>query len=253
MPQARVNDVDLFYEEFGAGDPLLLIHGMMETGRTYAKVALSLCNSYRVIVPDLRGYGRSRPPQRTFPPDFYARDAADLAALLRALQITGARVIGAGDGGEVALLLAIQAPGLVRSVVAIDVTGAFPQALLAVLPRIGAWANDPNTVMLARRSNAIREYGVEGMQGIWAGWKAAVRAIIAAGGDISLRQAGQIACPTLIINQAGDALNTPEMTNALVQAIPQADLRLLRNVDTRAYDTHRYWLNDEVMRWLAEH
>lgn len=253
MPTARVNGAELFYEEFGTGDPLLLIHGMLETGRTYAKATLACSTAYRVIVPDLRGYGRSLPRPRTFPPDFYERDAADLAALLRHLRLTGVRVIGCGDGAEVALLLAAAAPDLIRAVVAVDVSGAFPDALLAVLPEIGNWADDPQTPNLARRTTAIREYGLEGTQAIWAGWKQAVRRIIAAGGNVSLEQARAIRCPVLIVNHDDDPLNTPAVSRRLRDAIPNAELDLLAGIDPRTFDAHFYWYTPHVQRWLADH
>jgi valacyclovir hydrolase len=253
MPLARVNGAELFYEEFGTGAPLLIVHGMLETGRTYAKATLACSTQYHVLVPDLRGYGRSLPRPRTFPPDFYARDAADLAALLRHLRLTDVRVIGNGDGAEVALLLAAAAPELIGAVIAVDVSGAFPQALLEILPEIGNWVDDPQTPNLARRTTAIREYGLEGTQAIWAGWKQAVRQIIAAGGNVSLEQARTIRCPVLIVNHDDDPLNTPAMSRRLRDAIPNAELDLLTNIDPRTFDAHFYWYTPHVQTWLAAH
>lgn len=252
MPLARVNGAELYYEEFGAGAPLLFVHGMLETGRTYAKATLACSTKYHVLVPDLRGYGRSLPRPRTFPPDFYARDAADLGALLRHLRLADVRVIGSGDGAEVALLLAAAAPDLIRAVVAVDVSGAFPDALLAILPEIGNWADDPQTPNLARRTTAIREYGLEGTQAIWAGWKQAVRQIIASGGNVSLEQARTIRCPVLIVNHDDDPLNTPAMSRRLRDAIPHAELDLLADIDPRTFDAHFYWYTPHVQSWLAD-
>ena len=203
--------------------------------------------------PTCASYGRSLPRPRTFPPDFYARDAADLAALLRHLRLTDVRVIGSGDGAEVALLLAAAAPELIGAVIAIDVSGAFPQALLEILPEIGNWVDDPQTPNLARRTTAIREYGLEGTQAIWAGWKQAVRQIIAAGGNVSLEQARTIRCPVLIVNHDDDPLNTPAMSRRLRDAIPNAELDLLTDIDSRTFDAHFYWYTPHVQSWLAAH
>jgi len=86
-----------------------------------------LCErGYRVILPDRRGYGRSRPPQLDYPADFYRRDMADMAALLAALDATPAHVVGISDGGVIGLLLAIEHQALVRSVVAWAANTDFP-------------------------------------------------------------------------------------------------------------------------------
>src|SRR4051812_38903052 len=142
MPQVHVNEAGIYYEEYGTGEPLLLLHGMLETGRSHARLILTLSGHYRVVVPDLRGYGQSTPRPRDFPPDFYQRDADDMAALLAGLDLTGVRVLGNGDGAEVALLLALTVPERIRAIVALSVTGAFPPQIAEMLPQLGTWIND---------------------------------------------------------------------------------------------------------------
>jgi valacyclovir hydrolase len=253
MPTAYIHETTIYYDEIGRGEPLLMLHGMMESGRTHARTASILSSYYRVIVPDLRGYGRSNTVHRRFPPDFYDRDAADMAALLRHLGITNARIFGVADGGEVALLLALDHPDLVRAVVALSVTGAFPPGLLDILPRIGSWVTDHDTEDVRRRSEVLREYGLEETQAMYASWKEAVRAIFAAGGDISLARAATITCPVLIVNGAEDRLNTPQMSQALADAIPDAELHLVPDTSQLIDDKYRRLFIDLVVEWLQAH
>lgn len=49
----------LFFRHSGDGTPLLLIHGLMATGEMYEPVLPALANHYHIILPDLRGHGRS--------------------------------------------------------------------------------------------------------------------------------------------------------------------------------------------------
>src|SRR3954447_8680146 len=123
MPIFEHDGVSIHYEEHGAGDPVLLMHGFTESARDLAGVIDGLAPHYRVIAPDLRGYGRSQPQPRDYPVDFYQRDARDMAALLGHLGITRAHITGFSDGSEVALLVAIQNPELARSVVAWGIAG----------------------------------------------------------------------------------------------------------------------------------
>ncbi len=251
MPYARVDEADLYYDEFGTGDPLLIAHGMLDTGRSHARLALTLSRNYRVIAPDLRGYGRSGPRPRRFPPDFYARDAADLAGLLAYLHLHTVRVLGFGDGAEAALLLALAAPERIRAVIGVDVSGAFTPLLLDVLPTLGNWAAPDSNEGVLMRAEAYRDYGPAGTVAIWDGWKTAVRAVVAAGGDISLSQAGRIACPVFILNGAADPLNPVAQSQALAAAIPQADLQLVPSMDQLMY--HTALLSDLVTQWFAAH
>jgi valacyclovir hydrolase len=253
MPQVRVGEADIFYDEFGTGEPVLLIHGMLDTGRTHARQALHLSQQFRVIVPDLRGYGKSGPRPRQFPPDFYARDVADMAGLLDHLGLTEVRVLGFGDGAEVALLLALDYPERIRSLVVLDVTGAFSPAMLEALPQLGNWAATGSTNGMARRIEAFREYGQEGTQAIWESWKTAVRTIIARGGDISLSRAGGITCPVRIINGADDSVNTAAMSHTLAEAIPNAELHLVPDMGQLVHNKQSNRFNDEVLEWFNAH
>ncbi len=253
MPYARVGDADLYYDEFGAGAPVLIVHGMLTSGRNHARLALTLSSTYRVIAPDLRGYGRSGPRPRRFPPDFYARDAADMQGLLEQLGLTNVRVLGFGDGAEVALLLALAAPERIRALIAVDVSGAFSSALLDVLPRLGAWAETGSTDNLPRRVEAFRDYGQAGVIAIWREWRAAVQAIIAAGGDISLSRGADLACPVLLINGSNDNVNPLAQSEALAAAIPQATLHLVPDVGQLVYNRQDSTLTALAVEWFAAH
>ncbi|HUS17048.1 MAG TPA: alpha/beta hydrolase [Chloroflexia bacterium] len=255
MPHIEANGASLFYDQVGSGAPAIVLPGMFESGRSHARLALTLSSRFRVIMPDLRGYGRSRPPQRRFADDFYQRDAADMAALLTGLGLHDVRVVGAGDGAEVALLLAIRHPHLVRSIVAVDVSGAFAPGLLELLPHIANW-EDPsaNPEDMAHRNRVVREYGLETTLETWRQWKVAVRAILEHGGNISLAQAGAITSPVLILNGAADPLNTPAMSQELAATIPRAELRLVPDVRQLVYSPGRQsGFGDLVLEWLAAH
>src|SRR5215211_3985816 len=115
MPEIMLPDATLHYEEAGSGDPLLLLHGGLGTALLhYRREIPFFAERYRVIAPDMRGYGGSSPP-REYPIDFYQQDAADMAALLDSLDARPAHVLSWSDGSIVALVLAVMRPDLVRS------------------------------------------------------------------------------------------------------------------------------------------
>ncbi len=95
----------------GAGDPLVLIHAGVADARMWEPIVPALAAARRVVRFDMRGFGRSRSARGTY------TDAGDLRALLDALAIERAHVVGASFGGLVALELAATQPARVASLV----------------------------------------------------------------------------------------------------------------------------------------
>ncbi|MEU0966824.1 alpha/beta hydrolase [Streptomyces sp. NPDC005917] len=111
--------IRLFCTSLGPADGpvLLLVHGWGGDGREWSVHAEALAGRFRVIVPDLRGHGRSEVPGTgNTPVDM----ADDLAALIEALWRGPVVAVGHSMGGQVVNLLAVRRPELVRSVVALD-------------------------------------------------------------------------------------------------------------------------------------
>ncbi|WP_327743448.1 alpha/beta hydrolase [Streptomyces europaeiscabiei] len=119
MTTIDLGRVRLFCTAFGPDrvTPLLLVHGWGGDGREWSAHAEALADRFWVIVPDLRGHGRSGVPAEGNTP---VEMADDLAALLRHLGTGPAITVGHSMGGQVANLLAVRHPELVGSVVALD-------------------------------------------------------------------------------------------------------------------------------------
>lgn len=108
---ADVNGITMYYETYGSGDSLLLIHG---NGQSIADLHFQIAHfarSYRVIVADSRGHGKSGLGKDQLT---YVQMMEDYNALLEQLSIAGANVVGWSDGGILGLLLAIHHPDKVN-------------------------------------------------------------------------------------------------------------------------------------------
>ncbi len=205
MPVIDVNGQTIHYELIGEGTPALILHGWMEVGRDHLALAERLAAAgYGVILPDVAGYGRSVPPKRTYPNDFYRRDAAVmgefLAALLALLGRREAHVFGFSDGGEIALLLGIEYAHLCRSVTAWGAIGAFDQSLCDHARRFSFPTTWVTPEIIAKHPDQDVISWVEA-------WVEAFCAMVAAGGDLSLSRADQIAAPLLLMLGERDGLN----------------------------------------------
>ncbi len=108
------------YHQAGDGPPLVLIHGITSSSRTWKKVMPRLAEKYRVIAPDLLGHGRSAKPQGDYSLGAYASGIRDL---LVALEVPKATIVGHSLGGGIALQYAYQFPDRVGRMVLVDTGG----------------------------------------------------------------------------------------------------------------------------------
>lgn len=104
-----VGEVSLSVHQGGASDPLILLHGYPQNHMAWANVAPELARDFRVIVPDLRGYGDSDAPADDAAHEVYSkrRMARDIVGLMDALGLPRAAVLGHDRGARVAYRLAL--------------------------------------------------------------------------------------------------------------------------------------------------
>jgi 3-oxoadipate enol-lactonase len=112
MPHALSGDVRIHYTVDGDGPPVLLIPGLGMSAATWGAVGGRLAGSHRVIYADPRGSGESDTPDVAYTGEVVA---ADMAAVLDAVGVEQAHVVGMSMGGMIAQHLALEAPERVRS------------------------------------------------------------------------------------------------------------------------------------------
>jgi pimeloyl-ACP methyl ester carboxylesterase len=112
---ASVRGVRLYYEAYGSGPPLLLLHGNGDDISAFRHNIPALARHYRVLALDSRAHGQSVDPADSLS---FEQLADDCAALLTHLRLDSVNVVGWSDGGIVALLLALRHPAKVRRLVA---------------------------------------------------------------------------------------------------------------------------------------
>jgi 3-oxoadipate enol-lactonase len=136
MPRSKVGPIELYYESTGTGDAVVLIHGLGSYVGDWRPQVDALSDTFRMITVDLRGHGRSDKPAGPYSiPEF----SADIAALIRSLDVGPAHVVGLSLGGAVAFQLAVDARPLVRSLVIINSGPSFvvnPQIRIALFLRL---------------------------------------------------------------------------------------------------------------------
>jgi len=112
---AQVNGINLYYETYGAGRPLILLHGGLGSGEMFGPILPTLAERHQVIAVDLQGHGRTADIDR--PVDIRLM-ADDIAALIDHLGLDKPDLVGYSLGGGVALQTAVKYPAKVRRLVA---------------------------------------------------------------------------------------------------------------------------------------
>lgn len=107
----NANGIKLYYEIYGHGHPLLLLHGNSESIVSFRKQIPELSKYYQVIAVDTRGQGKSGEDGKTYTYDLFA---ADMKAFLDSLHLDSVDVLGWSDGGNTGLIMAMDYPSKVR-------------------------------------------------------------------------------------------------------------------------------------------
>lgn len=231
MAEIRVNGVSLYYEEHGAGPPILCIHGTGSSSALWTDAAAELATRGRAIVYDRRGFGRSeRPEPLVMDAHLHADDAA---ALIDALDAAPAIVIGRSFGGEVAVDLALHYPDRVRALALLEGGGfalseAFVEWDAELAERVFAAAEaDPDAVGATMLRSVVGDAA-------WAELPEPVKTIFTANGpaivaehrggllDVSAEELGSIRQPTLLVGGTGSPSVFRDVTNHQAQATPGA-------------------------------
>ncbi|WP_408002893.1 alpha/beta hydrolase [Pseudomonas meliae] len=106
------DDCSLHYEEYGLGEPVLLLHGLGSSCQDWEYQIPALASQYRVIVMDMRGHGRSDKPYGRYSIQAMSND---VEALIEHLRLGPVHLIGLSMGGMIGFQLAVDQPHLLKS------------------------------------------------------------------------------------------------------------------------------------------
>lgn len=202
----------MYVEVYGQGQPLLFIHGNGGSINNFTKQIPYFAQKYKVIIADSRAQGKSIDPADSLN---YEMMADDYAALLDAMKIDSAYVVGWSDGGINGLLMAIRHPEKVKK---LAVTGANLRPDTTAVPQEVWDMVTPMYVELKKKANKNEmEKG---------GYK--LLNLLVENPHIPLSDLRKISCPTLVIGGDHDVIKE-EHTMEIYKNIPKAYLWILPN------------------------
>lgn len=127
---ATVNDMQMYYEVYGEGTPLVLLHGFADSALSWHPFIGEFAKHFRVIVPHLRGHGRTLDPTNQFT---LAQAALDVFALLDQLGVERFKAIGGSGGGCSLQYMATQQPARLEAIILACCAAYFPEPTRAAL------------------------------------------------------------------------------------------------------------------------
>ncbi len=203
---ATIRGFKMYYETYGSGMPLLLIHGNGGSIRDFFKNIPELSKHYRVIVADSRSQGKSTDDSDSIS---YEMMADDLDALLTSLQLDSCFVVGWSDGGINGLLLAIRHPDKVKK---LAVTGAnlWPDTSAVDADIIKLVSNENDALKKENETPEIKH-------------QLKLNHLLLFEPHIATTQLSTIKCPVLVMGGDHDVIRTNH-TLLIAESIPKSNL-----------------------------
>ena len=219
----EVNGIDMQYQIHGDGKPLVLLHGFLGSGDTWATILGDLdrlCRDYRLLIPDLRGHGGSTNPAGEFT---MRQSALDVFALLDHLGIERFRAIGMSGGSMTLLHMATQQPDRVERLVLISATTHFPAQARTIMAGMTEPRPDEEWAMMRR----LHTHGDDQIRGLWR----MGRALADNDSDMSFTapSLARITASTLVVHGDRDPFFPISIAMEMYEAIPAAWLWVVPN------------------------
>lgn len=212
----------MYYEIHGEGYPLLLLHGFTGSGAGLVQEFKQLSSNHKLIIPDLRGHGRSTNPSKQFT---FRQAALDIFALLEHLNINQCSAIGFSGGGCALLHMANQHPNKIKSMTLVSAAPYFPLQTRDIMKQ---FANQGKTEEQWAALRSIHFHGDEQIQML-------LKQVSAFANDdmkdmnFTSEMLSKIKTKTLIVQGDKDPIYPIELSIEMYKSIPDAYLWIIPN------------------------
>lgn len=239
MAMIDIGDAEIYVEEYGEGEPLFFVAGLGGRGVFWQQQVETFSRHFRVILHDHRGVGNSTPDKVVFGAEHMADD---LIAVMDAMGIERAHLVGHSTGGAIGQYLSLKRPALLQKLV-LSCSWAGPDAYFTHLfntrrqilincgPEayitMGNYLATPSSFLQPKIKSA-RSFMSERMQA-FPGLQVELSRLAAVLGHDLRSEVHKIQTPTLCIGAKDDQITPPGFTEELAQKIDGAELHLLEH------------------------
>ena len=226
----RSNGLDIHYDIHGDGEPMLMVHGFGGTGPSHWRHQIPVFSQdLMVIVPDLRGHGRTDHPEVVSGPEFFTAATNDMAQLISSLDCGPVHVCGYSMGSSIAAWLYFQAPSLVKSLILVSGAARVNREIAPRLFELWERMSQPELMDENWTKALTCLHGQDKWCTLLRNYSSAVITRIEAEPEIAYTRGREIICPTLIVQGSDDQLNSVLLSEELHASIPNSELVLLES------------------------
>jgi pimeloyl-ACP methyl ester carboxylesterase len=216
-----LNGMQMYYEIRGEGEPLLLLHGGGGVGANWELIFKEPPDGYRLVIPDLRGHGRSTNPSLEFT---VRQSALDVFALLDRLSIERFKAVGLSLGAKTLLHMATQQPNRIEAMVLVSATPYFPEQARLIM---GEVTPENRSEAEWEQMRQWHKHGDEQIRAIWRQMNAFKDSY--ADMNFTPPYLSTITAPTLIVHGDRDPLYPLSLAVEMYQAIVRPYLWIVPN------------------------
>lgn len=241
---ADVNGVHMYYEEFGSGEPLVLLHGGFGGVHVFGGQIPGLMERYRVLVPEMRG--RFRTPDVEGPISYQIL-ADDTMAFLEETAGGPVNLVGVSDGGVIGLIITLQRPELLVRLVTIG-ANFHEEGLIGVAMWTEASPDDEAWALARRRYGETSPDGPDHFPVVFAKLQKMWRE---GQPNLSVKDLKSIPVPVLVMVGDDDVI-THEHTIALYESLPQGQLAIIPGASHGVFMEKPDLVNRLLLDFLSE-
>ena len=274
MPNVKLpTGVNLYYESHGAGEPLIFVPSTAYSGEVWKPSQMPLANSLQLVFHDPRGCGRSVPEQEVYNIE---QMALDIVALMDHLGLPSAHLIGHSMGGRIALSLAQNFPGRVKSLImaasgsgpaarnGADCIAGLPHRLVLELVELGfekyiyTEIVDTDTFFTRDFRNHHRDQVEAFYRLAWATHAKLpefIHLCMARHNFEGTHRLGDVKSPTLVLIGEMDTIGSNHLSQAQVlkDRIPGAEMKLLEGQSHGFFWQAPEETNGIILSWVRDH
>lgn len=274
MPSVKLpTGVDFYYETYGTGEPLIFVPSTAYSGEVWKPSQMPLADSIQVVFHDPRGCGRSVPEQRVYTIE---QMALDIIALMDHLGLPSAHLIGHSMGGRIALSLAENFPGRVKSLImaasgsghaardGADCIAGLPHRLVLELVELG-FEKFIYDEIVESDTFFTRDFRTEHRDQVEAFYQLAwathaklpefIHLCMARHNFEGTHRLGDVESPTLVLIGEMDTIgsNHVSQSQVLKDRIPGAELKLLEGQSHGFFWQAPAETNEVILSWVKAH
>ncbi|WP_152393216.1 alpha/beta fold hydrolase [Paenibacillus guangzhouensis] len=248
MPYAKMNDVDMYYEKMGYGDPVIFLHSGYSRGiLAFSNQMLDLQRKYTCYFPDFRGHGRTRCDSLAWSTPQIADDILDF---MDHLDIRSAHLIGYSLGANVGIYLTVNHPERVAALTTIGTSGfCDPTGVEEFEP---SWLIEHNMHEMIQQ---MKERHEEAHRGDWEEFMRQSAEDWRRYPQLTLDQLGSISCPTLFITGEHDPFVGEERVRRLASIVRGSRYLVIPNGSHRPHMLREspVQVNEAILQFLDQH